>query len=320
MSNNQNQQPIYLGSTNIEISRIGIGIWSWGDRFFWGYGNKYREEDLEDTYNAIVDSPINFIDTAEVYGMGNSEKILGKFLRGGKKKFVIATKFFPYPWRINATSVKKAIHNSIKRMGITQVDLYQIHMPFPPYPIEFWLQKLVALYHGGFTRAIGVSNFNLDQTRRAHKYLADKGVPLASNQVRYSLLDRDIERTGLYNYCIENNITVIAYSPLAMGMLTGKYTPSTPPRGIRRIAYRYSPKYLRKIHPAIELLNKIGNSHDGKSAAQVALNWVISKGVIPIPGAKNRSQAEDNLGTVNWQLTKDEVFTLEKATENLFSE
>jgi aryl-alcohol dehydrogenase-like predicted oxidoreductase len=305
-----------LGNTSIKISPIGIGIWSWGGRFFWGYGRNYTFEDLKEAFELILDAGINFIDTAEVYGAGKSEIILGNLIKSKQHSLVVATKFFPFPWRIDPKSAKRAIRNSIQRLHIDQVDLYQIHMPTPPYPIEFWLRKLAEVQQAGYTKAIGVSNYNLDQTRRAHEFLANLGLPLASNQVRYSLIDRDIEHNGVLDYCHKNNIAVIAYSPLAMGMLTGKYTPEKPPKGVRRSAYRYTPDFLSKIQPTLELMLEIGQGHGGKTPAQVAINWALCKGTIPIPGVKNARQAKENIDSTKWRLNPEEIRILDKSTAN----
>jgi aryl-alcohol dehydrogenase-like predicted oxidoreductase len=312
---NQNPNRKKLGLSDIHVSPLGIGIWSWGARFFWGYGKDYQETDLKEAFDVINQSDVNFIDTAEVYGTGMSEKILGNFSADIQDELVIATKFFPFPWRVDPNSARRAIRNSLKRLGLPHVDLYQIHMPFPPYPIEFWLHKLVPLYHDGIVKAVGVSNYNLLQTQRAWRYLDAAGVPLVSNQLRYSLLDRDIEKNGLMDYCHENDIAVIAYSPLAMGMLTGKYTPQNPPSFVRRRAYQYTSQFLEKIQPLLKLMEEIGRGRGDKTNTQVALNWAIAKGTIPIPGAKNARQVMDNIGTLNWQLTQDEVSALDRESD-----
>jgi len=163
--------------------------------------------------------------------------------------------------------------------------------------------------------AVGVSNYNADQLRRAHDVLAKRGIPLTSNQVPYSLINRKIENNGVLQACQERNVQIIAYSPIGQGMLTGKYSEQNPPSGTRR--FLYSTKFLRKIKPLQAKLKEIGAAHGGKSAAQVALNWVICKGAIPIPGAKNRRQAEENAGALNWRLSEEEVRTLDQLSDQL---
>jgi aryl-alcohol dehydrogenase-like predicted oxidoreductase len=159
-------------------------------------------------------------------------------------------------------------------------------------------------------RAAGVSNYNESQMRRAYTTLAKFGIPLASNQVPYSLLDRQVEFNGLLKVCKELNITLIAYSPLAKGMLTGKYSADSPPPGLR--ARRYNRELLEKIRPLIRKMRQIGRDHDGKSIAQVALNWLICKGALPIPGAKDAKQAEDNAGAMGWRLNEGEMAELDQ--------
>ncbi len=308
MSTNTTPQYTQLGSTDISISPIGIGTWAWGDRIVWGYGGKYSDSDLQNVFDTTLAAGINFFDTAEVYGFGRSEKLLGQFIREVKHPVITATKFMPYPWRVNRTSLIKALRRSLKRLGMEKVDLYQIHWPLRPVPLETWVREAGKAYQAGLARAVGISNYNLEQTQRAHEILADMGIPLASNQVEYSLINRKIEKTGLLDYCQQNNITIIAYSPLGMGMLTGKYTPVNPPSGVR--GRRYNPEFLGEIQSLIELMRGIGQAHGGKTPAQVAINWAICKGTVPIPGAKNIRQAAENVGAIGWRLTVEEVAAL----------
>lgn len=167
----------------------------------------------------------------------------------------------------------------------------------------------------GLIGAVGVSNYSKRQMLKAHHRLADYGIPLAANQVNYSLLNRKVEKNGLLDVCKELNITLIAYSPLAQGLLTGKYNLDHRPPGIRR--FRYRGGLLKKIPKFIDLLKEIGLGHGGKTSVQVALNWVIQKGAVPIPGARNLVQAEENLGALGWNLTPDEVALLDEEGKNL---
>jgi aryl-alcohol dehydrogenase-like predicted oxidoreductase len=167
------------------------------------------------------------------------------------------------------------------------------------------------------TQHVGISNYSLDQTIRAAKVLGREGIPLASNQVEYSLLDRRVEMSGLLDHCKEKDIRVIAYSPLAKGMLTGKYTVEMPPPEPRR--RRYGP-ILGKLPSLLQLLREIGIAHGGKTSGQVALNWVICKGALPIPGAKTAAQAMENVGAMGWRLTPEEVRALDDGSEKVFAE
>ncbi len=303
---------IQLGRTDLRVASLGIGTWSWGDSMVWGYGKGYVEADLKAAFDATLEAGFAFFDTAEIYGWGRSERFLGQFIRGSGRQVSVATKFFPYPWRWRKGSLPQALRGSLERLGLGQIDLYQIHWPFPPVPIETWMEGLAETVDSGLTRAVGVSNYNVEQMRRAHAALARHGVPLAANQVQYSLLHREPERSGLLSACHELGVTLIAYSPLAMGMLTGKYTPDNPPTGTR--ARRYRRDYLARIQPLVALLREIGESRD-KTPNQVALNWVICKGALPIPGAKNARQAADNAAATGWRLTADQVAALDRASD-----
>jgi aryl-alcohol dehydrogenase-like predicted oxidoreductase len=227
---------------------------------------------------------------------------------------LVATKFFPFPWRLRKAAMLRALRKSLKRLKISRVDLYQIHAPIGLWSKSAYVSTLADAVNAGLIRAVGVSNFNTDKTKLANETLLAAGVPLASNQVEYSLFDRHIEKNGLLDYCLENEITVIAYSPLAKGMVTGKYGPENLPPGPRK--RMYPPEKLQQAQPLIQLLKEIGTEH-GKTPVQVALNWTICKGTVPIPGAKNAKQAAENLGAMGWRLSPEEVLALDEASNLL---
>jgi aryl-alcohol dehydrogenase-like predicted oxidoreductase len=283
----------------------------------WGYGSDYGERDVREVLETSVRAGINFIDTAEVYGMGQSERLLGRFLHESGRPLIVTTKFFPFPWRWAKGNLVAALRASLKRLGLERVDLYLIHWPWPPVAYTTWVKGLADAVGQGLTRLVGVSNFDLRQTRTAHALLAQRGIPLSANQVQYSLIHRRPERSGLLDACRELGVTLVAYSPLGMGLLTGKYTPDTPPPGARR--GRYGIGLLRRIQPLIGLMREIGESHrqngDARTPGQVALNWVACKGALPIPGAKNARQAAANAGALGWRLSQDEVRALDRASE-----
>jgi len=312
MSIQTSSDRVSLGATGIQISPMGIGTWAWGDTWFWQYGKGgYTDADLDAAYQASLAHGISFFDTAEIYGRGRSERLLGQFARKAGWPVVITTKFFPLPWRVSKGQLVRALRHSLDRLGLESVDLYQMHWPFPPVSIDTWMDAMADAVHAGLIRAVGVSNYNAEQTRQAHAALARRGVPLASNQVDYSLLQRKPETNGLLALCQQLNVTLIAYSPLAQGLLTGKYTPQNPPPGLR--GRRYG-GILAGIQPLTSLLREIGQTHGGKTPAQVALNWTISKGTVPIPGAKNARQAIDNAGALGWRLADAEVAALDAAS------
>lgn len=306
-----------LGRTGILVSPMGLGAWQWGDRFLWKFGQGYDESDVQSAFESTLASGINFVDTAEVYGLGRSERLLGKFIRDldpiHPNSIVIATKFAPLPWRLTKGSLLRALRGSINRIDVSPVDLYQIHFPLLFRSIETWMTALSEAVRKGMTRAVGVSNFSLDQTHQAFELLQRRGIPLASNQVEYNLLNRSIERQGLMDYCMENGISIIAYSPLAQGILTGKYTPDHIPPGAR--GRKYDRQFLEKLQPLLSLMREIGQGQGGKTPAQISLNWLITKGAIPIPGAKSATQAIQNSGALGWHLDADEMSALEKAAD-----
>ncbi len=301
----------------LENVELGVGAWSWGDRLVWGYGRGYSAEDVRQAFEAAIAAGIRMFDTAEVYGQGQSERLLGEFMKSTSEPLIIATKFMPYPfpWRFSRGSLLRALRGSLKRLGAAQVDLYQVHQPLPPVKPETWMEAMAEAVQAGLTREVGVSNYNRSFTQRAYAALAREGFHLSSNQVEYSLIQREIEKDGLLKQCQELGVRVIAYSPMGMGLLTGKYTPDNPPSGIR--GGRYNRRFLERMTPLLTLMKRIGSDHAGKTPAQVALNWVICKGALPIPGAKNAAQAEQNAGALGWRLTEEEVAALDEASDKL---
>jgi len=306
-------QKVPLGKTGITVPQLGIGAWAWGDQMFWGYGKGYGEADIRAAFDACMKAGINFFDTAEVYGSGNSERLLGKFLHEAKRPAIVATKFFPYPYRLTKGSLRRALLGSLNRLGLPKVDLYQIHQPIPPIPPRVWMEALADAVREGLILSAGVSNYNVERTRASYQALAHFGIPLASNQISYSLLNRAPERSGLIALCRELGVTVIAYSPLMQGMLTGRYSAENPPPGVR--GFRYSKAYLSRIPPLLNVMREVGRNHGEKTLTQVALNWVMAKGAIPIPGVKNVRQAEDALGSLGWRLSAAEVAALDAASD-----
>ncbi len=294
---------------------LGTGAWSWGDRLYWGYGRGYTEQDVRAAFETCLAAGINFFDTAETYGQGRSEQLLGQFLREANADVRIATKFMPYPWRLGRGALLRSLRASLSRLGLPAVDLYQIHWPLPPVNIETWMEAMLDAHQAGLIRAVGVSNYDRAQMQRAYDTLVREGVPLTSNQVEYHLLNRKVEKNGLLRHCQEQGITLIAYSPLGSGILSGKYTPENLPRGVR--GTQFNARYLARIQPLIRLLKQTGSDLGGKSAAQVALNWVICKGALPIPGAKNARQAEQNAGARGWRLSAEQVAQLDEASDRV---
>ncbi len=305
----QNDQSELVGK------EMGIGTWAWGDPMFWGFGRGYNLEDVHEAYKLCIDSGKVFFDTAEVYGLGRSENMIGQFMRELQTQEIIATKFFPFPWRLTKQALFRALHSSLKRLKVQKVALYQIHFPAPPVRVETWMESMAEAKENGWIGEIGVSNYDRDQLQRAYDTLARLGIHLTSNQVEYSLLDRAVETSGLIQHCKDLGVKVIAYSPIAKGALSGKYTPENPMPGFRE--RRYTPKVLEFIQPLIREMRKIGMDHSGKAPAQVAINWTICKGAVPIPGVKNANQAMLNLDSCGWRLTEAEVARLDELSASV---
>lgn len=308
-----------LGASGITVPSLGVGIWSWGDTSFWGYGQGYNREDVSQAYRTCLQAGLNFFDTAEIYGRGESERILGECLREDGRPIIIASKFAPVPNRFSARDLLKALDASLERLGVQSIDLYQIHWPYTFLNVNALMDAMAEAVREGKIRAVGVSNYSASLMRKAHARLARHDIPLASNQVHYSLLHRKPEANGVLEACRELNVALIAYSPLEQGLLTGKYRISNPQapqlRGARRFVPAFSTSGRRKMEPLLQTMESIARKHD-KTTGQVALNWLLCRDplVIPIPGAKNVRQASENAGAMGWRLTDEEQAQIELAS------
>ncbi len=294
--------------------KLGVGTWAWGDKQVWGYGKDYSDSDIRDAFESSIADGINFFDTAEMYGYGRSERLIGRYIGEKKISVVIATKFMPLPWRLRRQDLINALKKSLDRLGVKSVHLYQIHWPLHLRPLNTWMDALAEAVEKGLTRGVGVSNYSADQMKRAHDRLNSHGIPLFSNQVEYSLLHRAPDTNGVRKACADLGVKLIAYSPLAMGVLTGKYSSNHKLSGYR--GFRFN-RYLPDIQNLIGLLTEIGQAYGGKSPSQVALNWTICKQAFPIPGAKNAEQAKQNAGAQGWSLSENDIATIEQAAEAL---
>jgi len=297
---------------------LGIGCWAWGDdKGVWGW-NAYDKSLTMDTvaaaFSAAVDRGVRLFDTAETYGDGLSEEIVGKLVREHplRDELMVATKFQPGKWRSSGLNVRQAMlqaaKESTERLGIEQLALFQIHAPLFPAPFDEQGHGLADVVEAGLAKAVGVSNFGLDELRPLHAALSSRGIPLASNQVEFSILRQLPLSSGLLDECTTLGVKVLAYSPLAMGRLTGKYSARRQPQGRRG----FSSYPMREIDPIVSKMREIGARH-GCTPAQVALAWTIAKGAIPIPGAKNEEQAAENVGVLRCPpLTAEEVQALDR--------
>ena len=294
------------GKDFLKVSKIGMGLWQASNAW------KADEESIIEAVGTAKQKGINFLDTAEAYGHGNSEMVLGKALRKyGRENFIIATKVAGAHLRYD--ELQRAAEASIKRLGVDYIDLYQIPWPDPweQVPFSQTFKAMKELYENGKIKAVGVSNFAVRDLEEAMDILGD--VPIVSNQVRYNLLQRNIEEEVL-PFCRKNNITIIAWSPLAQGVLTGKYHKGNAPKGdIREGNELFASKNLDAVKDILAVLKSLSEKYS-KTSAQIALNWLISNDdVIPIPGAKNSNQAMENAESASFKLEKKDISELDSA-------
>jgi diketogulonate reductase-like aldo/keto reductase len=267
-----------LGKTGEKIPALGLGTWGIGGFSYPDYSN---DELAIEIIRFAVEIGMNFIDTAEMYGAGHSEELIGEAIKGIREKVFIATKVLPTNFRYE--DVIKACERSLRRLKTSYIDLYQLHWPNPSIPIKETMRAMEKLVNEGKIRYIGISNFSVEETIEAMNALSK--YEIVSNQVEYSLLVRDIEK-DLLDFCRKNKITVIAYSPLARGeLLKGKY---------------------------YEFLSKIGKKYN-KTAAQVALNWLIIKeNVVAIPKAFSKAKIVENMGAYGWKLSNEDLKAIDE--------
>lgn len=310
----------FLGKSNLRVPHIGIGAMVWGNPKGFArlhpaqtaYGGAHGIEEESRAVEVSIEAGVNLFDTAAMYSMGAAERRLGELTRG--KDVIIATKY-PSGFSFKVEDFPKEVEATLKRLGRDSIDLYQHHYPNAKISIPELMNRVADAVEAGEVKAAGVSNYSAEQMREAHAALAKRGVPLASNQVEYSLLHRKPEVDGVLDACRELGIALIAYSPLAGGRLTGKYSAQHRPGGFfRRILPQYSRKAFEEMQTVIKLLREIGEKYS-KSPSQVALRWLIEHPVVlPIPGAKNGKQAGDNVEALTFSLTAEEVEMLSQAT------
>jgi len=313
-----------LGGSPIMISPIGLGCWQFSEGQ--GFAGRYWPVLPQETANQIVaaslEAGINWFDTAEVYGGGRSEAALARALTAAGRKngdVVVATKWWPL-WR-TAGNIKATIGARLAKLAPFGIDLYQIHQPFALASTAAQMHAMAGLVEDRRIRTVGVSNFSAAKMRAAHQTLATRGIHLVSNQVRYSLLGRRIEKNGILKTARELGITVIAYSPLAQGILSGKYhrdpqmIRSRP--GPRKWMAAFRRRGLERSRPLVAALEEIARAH-GATPSQVALNWLASfhgDTVVVIPGATSVAQAKENAGAMSFRLSDAEMKRLDELSQ-----
>ena len=309
-----------LGSSDLRVSPIGLGCWQFskGMGLMGRYWPELSDSVALEIVRKSIEGGVNWFDTAEAYGWGTSEQTLASALstlgkRGGD--VVIATKW--WPGLRTSASILRTIGRRLKRLGGFPIDLYQVHQPLGFSSVEKEMDAMTRLAERGNIKYIGVSNFSEKRMRRADARLRSHGLRLVSNQVGYSLLHRQIETDGVLGTAKELGVSIIAYSPLAQGILSGKFHSRRPESvrvtGVRRYLRNFSRKRLERTRPLVTLLSGIAGAH-GVVPAQVALQWLVSFNgdvVVAIPGATSPRQAEDNAASMNFALTPDELGSID---------
>jgi aryl-alcohol dehydrogenase-like predicted oxidoreductase len=300
----------YLGiDTAKKISRIGLGTWQFGSRE-WGYGEPYAGQEAKAVVRRALELGVTLFDTAEIYGFGRSERILGRALGDDRESVFVATKILPI--LPVAPVVEQRAVASANRLGVRRLDLYQVHQPNPLVRDGTIMRGMLALRQVGLVGEVGVSNYSLERWRAAEAALGGR---VLSNQVRYSLVARSPER-DLLPFAESQGRVVIAYSPLAQGLLSGRYDRATRPSNrVRAASPLFLPDNLDRAGDLIITLREVADAHTAKPA-QIALAWVLRHpAVVAIPGASSVGQLESNAAAAEIELTDQEYQALQAASD-----
>jgi aryl-alcohol dehydrogenase-like predicted oxidoreductase len=323
METNKKIQLRYLGKTDILVTPIGLGVMelAGGGGLIGRMFPVIPQEEKNAIIKAALDGGINWFDTAEMYGAGVSEQSLATGLKAAGRSdrdVVIATKWQPF--LRTAGNIPRTIDDRLHFLGGYSIGNYMIHQPYSFSSPEAEMNAMANLMEAGKIRSVGVSNFDPARMRQAHAALAKRGIPLAVNQVRYSLLDRKIETNGVLETAKELGVTIIAYTPVARGLLTGKYhkDPGLLKRisGLRKASLQ---RNIERTRPLINAMDEIANKYE-VTIAQVALNWLINfngETVVTIPGATKVRQAEESASAMKFQLSRDEMARLDEVSHKL---
>lgn len=321
MASSQSFQRRRLGNTDIEITPIGLGVmqFSGNKGIFRMMFQDIHQDEMNGIVQAALKGGINWFDTAELYGRGSSEQGLANALKSARiddEDVIIATKWFPI--LRTARNIPSTINDRLHYLGDYSIDLYMVHQPWGFSSPEAEMDAMAELVKEGFIRSVGVSNFNADRMRRAHNTLSKHGLPLAVNQMQYSLIDRKIETNGVLQAAKDLGITIVAWSPLGSGILSGKYHKS--PRSLAQTPYwrrRLLKRNIERTRPLISALEDIAGKYNA-TPAQVALNWIINfhgEAIVAIPGASKVRHAEDNAGAMRFTLSQDDIAKLDELSK-----
>jgi aryl-alcohol dehydrogenase-like predicted oxidoreductase len=308
-----------LGRSDLAVSAVGLGCWQFaqGKGLAGNYWAKLTDEDIREIVRTSLEGGINWFDTAESYGGGQSERALAGALKSlgvSPESVIIATKWRPF-FR-TARSILDTIDARLAALGGYPIALHQIHQPYSFSSVRAQMSAMADLVEAKKIRYVGVSNFSQKKMRLAHEELGRRGIPLVSNQVRYSLLDRSIERNGILEAAGELGISIISYSPLAQGLLTGKFheqpglVRSKP--GYRKFMRPFRPAGLAESFPIIEALRGQARKY-ARTPAQIALNWLVNAHgdmVVAIPGATSVPQARENAGALSFAMSREDIDSL----------
>jgi aryl-alcohol dehydrogenase-like predicted oxidoreductase len=297
------------------MAKIALGTWAWGAGAFGGdavFGSKTDVNNLKPVFDAAMKAGLNLWDTATVYGMGESEKILGSFVAGEKRETVeVSTKFTPQIAEIYENRVEKMALASIERMGCDYIDIYWIHNPMD---VERWTPGLIPLLQSGKVKRVGVSNHNIKEIQLANEILGKAGFKVSAVQNHFSLLYRSSEKGGVLDYCRENGIEFWAYMVLEQGALSGKYNKSNPLPEESDRGKKYNP-VLPQLEALTNEMTSIGQKY-GASCSQIGIAWAIARGTLPIIGATKERHVIEAAEAAKIQLTAEEVARLEKLADS----
>lgn len=299
---------------NVEIAPFSIGAWAWGDTATWQWKPE-EEQSLKAAWKLLYDAGLNYIDTAQAYGSGESERICGSLVKDlPRDSYVMQTKYYVVPDNLTniftpKTAPLKFLKNSLERMNLDFVDVYMIHGPIHLGSIAQVAASAAECVEQKLAKVIAVGNYSAEDMVTMKTELAKVGVPLALNQVEFNLLRRIPETGGLLQTCREEGIQLQSYSSLAQGRLTGKYDAENPPPE----THRFSSYDMKEVQPVLEVLKTIADKR-GVSVSAVALNYNMGKGVNPVVGVRSEHMAKENLEALGWRLTDEEYQELDKVS------
>jgi aryl-alcohol dehydrogenase-like predicted oxidoreductase len=298
---------------NVEAPPFVIGGWPWGDKATWHW-DASEMGPLKEAWQLCLKRGLNFIDTSQVYGSGESEKICGELFQGLKREdFIIQTKWWVFPLEPNnllhpVGTPLAALKESLERMKLDYIDVYLVHGPIHPQSIATVAKGLADCVDKGLTRTVGVANYNEKDMLKMKEELAKHDIPLAINQCEYSLLRREPEVSGLLQACKANDIVFQSYSSLAQGRLSGKYDSDNEPPKEYRFSYP-----MKDVEPTLEMQKRIAEKR-GVSVSAVALNYNLVHGISPVVAVRKPEQAEENVQALGWRLSDEEIAELDRVS------